>query len=126
MKSKQYLKRLIGISLAVVFVHLIAVYFQLFSISFLSILKLDIIVLLLFIGGGKLMASGFEKGPDVFVNKFLILTTFQLLAIMAILMAMIYVKLPDFRGVAFHTISVFIILLGVQSILLIETLNRKK
>ena len=126
MKSKQYLQRLISISFAVVLIHLITVYFQLFSVSFLSIVKLDIIVLLLFIGGGKLIAGGFAKGPDVFVNKFLILTTFQLLAIMTILMAMIYVKLPDFRGVAFHTISIFIILLGVQSILLIETLNRKK
>ena len=126
MKSKQYLQRLISISFLIVFAHLISVYFQLFSVSFLSVLKLDIIVLLLFIGGGKLIAGGFEKAPDVFVNKFLILTTFQLLAIMAILMAMIYVKLPDFRGVAFHTISLFVMLLAVQSILLIETLNRKK
>jgi len=124
--SKQYLKRLISISLTIVACHLITVYFNLFSVDFFSILKLDIIVLLMFISGGKLIAGGFEKEPDVFVNKFLILTTFQLLAIMAILLAMVYVKLSDFRAVAFHTISIFIILLTTQSILLIESLNRKK
>ena len=124
--SKQYLKRLISISLTIVAFHLITVYFNLFSVDFFSILKLDIIVLLLFISGGKLIAGGFEKEPDVFVNKFLILTTFQLLAIMAILLAMVYVKLSGFRAVAFHTISIFIILLTTQSILLIESLNRKK
>lgn len=107
-------------------VHFAAVYLNFFEVDLLSVIKLDIIILLLFIGGGKLIAGGLEKEPDVFVNKFLILTTFQMLAIMTILAALVYVKIPDFRSVAFHTISIFVLLLSVQSILLIESLNRKK
>ena len=126
MKSKQYLQRLISLALVTVALHIVTIALGLFSVDFNSIVKLDIIVFLLFIGGGKLIAGGFDKAPAIFVNKFLILTTFQLLAIMAILMAMVYVKLPAFRAVAFHTISIFVILLAVQSILLVETLNRKK
>ena len=126
MKSKSYLIKFLSISIALVLVHLAIVFFELLPVNFLQILKLDIIVFILFAGGSLLIAPGLEKDPDIFVNRFLILTTFQLLAMLAILAAMAYSKLPDFRHISFHTLSVFVLLLGVQSALLVRFVNKSK
>jgi len=104
--------------------HVMLISLDFFSVDFRTIVKLDAVIAILFFAGGLLIAPGLVKDPDVFVNRFLILTTVQMLAMLALLAALVYVKIPDMRGVGFHSISVFVILLGIQSVLLIRQVNK--
>ena len=70
--------------------------------------------------GAILIGPGLDKDPENFVNRFLILTTVQLLAAMSILAALAYLKMSDMRVVALQFISVFVILLAVQSFFLVK------
>ncbi len=123
MKSKKYLKCFISLAIGVFGIHIILTYLKFFDVSFLAILKLDIIVFIVFVIGALFIADALKRNAETFVNRFLILTTFQMLAMMAVLLAMIYVKFSDFRNVGFHTVSVFSILLVIQSIFLIRGVN---
>jgi len=105
--------------------HIILAYLEVFKVSFSATLKLDTIVFIVFALGALFIADGLKKNAETFVNRFLILTTFQMLAMMAVLLAMVYVKFPDFQTVGFHTISVFTILLIIQSLFLIRGVNAK-
>jgi len=125
MKSKKYLQYFLSIAIIVFGSHIILSYLEVFKVNFLAILKLDLIVLIVFALGAFFIADGLKKNAESFVNRFLILTTFQMLAMMSVLLAMVYVKFPDFAVVGFHTISVFVILLTIQSILLVRGVNSK-
>lgn len=104
--------------------HLVLIGLEVFQVDWSTMVKLDIIIAILFIAGGFIIAPGFMKEPDSFVNRFLILTTIQMLAMLAILAALAYVKIPDMRGIGFHSISVFVLLLMIQSTLLIRLVNK--
>ncbi len=123
MKSKKYLQYFLSGAIVIFGSHLIFSYLEVFKVDFLAILKLDLIVFIVFVFGAFFIAAGLNKNGETFVNRFLILTTFQMLAMMAVLLAMVYVKFPNFKIVGFHTISVFTILLTIQSILLIRGVN---
>lgn len=126
MKSKAYLFRFLLIAGFLVIAHLLLIYVDVIPADFAPIFKLDIVVFSLFALGTIVIAPGLDKAPDSFVNRFLILTTFQMLAMMSILLALVYVKTPNFQQVGFHTISIFVLLLIVQSILLVRFVNQSK
>ena len=123
MKGKKYLQYFLSVAIVVFGGHIILSYLEIFDVSFLAILKLDAIVFIVFALGALFIADGLKRSAETFVNRFLILTTFQMLAMMAVLLAMVYVKFPNFQTVGFHTISVFTILLAIQSIFLIRGVN---
>ncbi len=125
MKSKKYLQYFMSGAIVVFGSHIILAYLEVFKVSFSATLKLDTIVFIVFALGALFIADGLKKNAETFVNRFLILTTFQMLAMMAVLLAMVYVKFPDFQTVGFHTISVFTILLIIQSLFLIRGVNAK-
>lgn len=126
MKRKAYLSRFLPFAALVILLHLTLIFFKIIPADFSAIAKMDAVVAILFIGGSLLIAPGLDKAPDSFVNRFLILTTFQMLAMMTILLAMVYVKLPNFRQIGFHTISIFVLLLMVQSVFLVRFVNQSK
>jgi len=125
MKSKKYLQYFMSGAIIIFGSHIILAYLEVFKVSFSATLKLDSIVFIVFALGALFIADGLKRNAETFVNRFLILTTFQMLAMMAVLLAMVYVKFPDFKTVGFHTISVFTILLIIQSFFLIRGINAK-
>lgn len=118
--SKLFLKRFVPLVAVIIVVHLVLAFFEVFGGRFQPILVLDILLLVVFGLGAMLIGPGLDKDPENFVNRFLILTTVQLLGAMSILAALAYMKMPDMRIIALQFISVFIILLGVQSFFLVK------
>ena len=118
--SKLFLKRFVPLVAVIIVVHLVLAFFEVFGGRFQPILVLDLLLLVVFGLGAMLIGPGLDKDPENFVNRFLILTTVQLLGAMSILAALAYMKMPDMRIIALQFISVFIILLGVQSFFLVK------
>lgn len=108
----------------VVLVHIALIYFDIFRVNFKMALKLDLILFIIFSMGMQIIVPGIKKDPKNFVNRFLVLTTVQLLAVLSVLVAVTYAKIPDYKTIVFHIISVFIILMLIQSFLLIKESNR--
>lgn len=122
--SKLFLKQFVPLVAVIVILHLVLAFFEVFGGRFQSILVLDILLFILFGVGALLIGPGLDKEPESFVNRFLILTTVQLLGSMFILAALAYVKIPEMRIIALQFISVFVILLGVQSYFLIKGVKK--
>lgn len=124
-KSKGFAIRMF-VSLVVV----LTLYSALHALKILSLpLPLFKIVLLLipvvFITGGMVMSTGFGKGPDVFVGRFLILTTIQLLAVLSILVAVAYKMNTHLKAFGFQFVAIFILLMLLQSFFIIQMNNKK-
>lgn len=68
-----------------------------------------------------LMVPGFNKAPENFTMRFLILTTIQLLAVLSLIAALVYLDFPDKKRIGFHLICLFCALLASQSTLLIRS-----
>ena len=118
--SKLFLKRFVPLVAIVIILHIVFVFMDVLGGTFQSILPLDLLLFLMFGAGAMLIGPGLDKAPDNFVNRFLILTTVQLLAAMSILAALAYVNISDMRTVALQFISIFVILLAIQSFLLVK------
>ncbi len=124
--SKLFLRRFVPLVAIIVVLHIVFAFFEVFGGRFQPILILDILLLLVFGLGAILIGPGLDKDPENFVNRFLILTTIQLLGAMSILAALAYMKMPDMRIIALQFISVFIILLGVQSFFLVKGVKNQE
>jgi len=118
--SKLFIKRFVPLVAVIIIVHIALAFFEVFGGRFQSILVLDILLFVVFGLGAILIGPGLDKDPENFVNRFLILTTVQLLAAMSILAALAYLEMSDMRVVALQFISVFVILLAVQSFFLVK------
>lgn len=66
------------------------------------------------------MTAGKYKNPDSFAQRFMLLTTFQLLAILSVIAAVWYVSEPHLKAFGLQFVSVFVLLMFVQSFLLIR------
>ena len=91
-----------------------------FDGTFKTIVVLDVLLFVVFGAGAILVSPGLDKEPENFVNRFLILTTVQLLAAMSMLAALAYLKMPDMRTVALQFVAVFVVLLALQSFFLVK------
>lgn len=78
-----------------------------------------ILIPFLFIGG--VFIVGNNKGPEVFVQRFLMLTTFQFLATLAILLAVWYKMREQLKEFGIQFVVIFVVLLIIQSVLLIRS-----
>lgn len=79
----------------------------------------------LFILGIFIIAPGLIKSEENFVARFLILTTVQMLAILSIILALVYLKYPNAKAIGFQLLFVFLFLMSVQSFLLVKIKNKK-
>ena len=87
----------------------------------LALFKLMLFLIpVLFVVGAVIMIPGFKKGPENFVGRFMILTTFQMLAVLSTIAAVWYVRKSNLRDFGFQLIVLFILLMVVQSVLLIR------
>lgn len=74
----------------------------------------------LFLVGGVIVTVGNYRTPDAFAQRFLLLTTFQFIAVLSILMAVWYKAFEHLKSFGFQFISVFLVLMLIQSVLLIR------
>ena len=126
MTSKKFTLLFVAIIAVLISLHIILIEFNFFKVAIEEMVKLDVILAIVYLAGLGLIVPGLSKNPENFVGRFLILTTVQLLAAMSVLAALTYIKHPLMRDLSLHFISLFVILLGVQSILLVKSINRSK
>jgi hypothetical protein len=79
----------------------------------------------LFVSGTFIIAPGLIKSEENFVARFLILTTVQMLAILSIILALVYLKYPNAKAIGFQLLFVFLFLMSIQSFLLVKIKNKK-
>lgn len=84
---------------------------------------ISLTISIIFGGGIPLITPSFRQDPEKFVGRFLVLTTVQLLLSMSILLAFIVSKQSDAKMMCFHFISLFVIILIIQSLGLIKVAN---
>lgn len=121
MKIKSYATRFVPMVVLLLGVHLLLVYLNVFPFNFRLTLISDFALLFIFLLGVPIVSVGLKKKEEGgFVGSFLILTTIQMLSTLSVLGAFVYTKVPQFREISLQLISVFIILLIVQSIFLIK------
>ena len=124
MKSKQYNSKFL-IGLGIVFtLHFVLFSTGMFHFPLKSILSVDSFLLVLFILGTLIVSPGLDKAPDNFVNRFLILTTMQLMVAMFAILIMVVKDVDFLRPLAFHLLGVFLCLMTTQSVLLVKTINK--
>lgn len=111
--------------LIVVGLHLGLIVLSVFKINLQNQLMFDCILLLLFSLGTWLGHSGKTLNYEKFVQKFLLTTTAQLLSTMGLIAWITFSKFDHPKSLGFHTISVFVILLGFQSYFFIRKIQKK-
>lgn len=121
MKIKSYSTRFVPLVVLLLVVHILLVYLNVFPFNFRLTLISDFALLFIFLLGVPIVSVGLKKKEEGgFVGSFLILTTVQMLSTLSVLGAFVYTQVPQFREISLQLISVFIILLIVQSIFLIK------
>lgn len=124
-KTRQFVARFV-----VLLISTLILYIGLVKIAVLPILQLHAVVIciseiLIFTFGLLIIAPGISQSPEKFVMRFMVLTTFQLIAALSILLAFVVSKQADLRTLCFHFIGIFVFLLTIQSILLVK-INGKR
>lgn len=104
--------------------HFLMLHNRVISYSWYHFNVFDIAVFMVYLLGGLMFSSAFRETGEKYVMKFLVLTTFQMLAVLALVLAVVYVKVPNTRMLAFNVIGVFLSMLTVQSVLLVSGLKR--
>lgn len=113
------------LSIIVVFV----IYFMLLALGVLSLPTKIILVIVLvtvfqFMSAGMIATMGKMDQPESFAQRFLILTTFQLFVIMLILLTVRIAVAEHFKPFVAHYMSIFMVLMIVQSVLLVKLGNK--
>lgn len=124
MKSKLYTRRfLIGL-ISIFGLHLLLLSTGIFHLPLTSIFAVDAFLLVLFVLGTLIIAPGLDKSPDNFVNRFLVLTTFQLLVAMFAILVIAVGHIQHTKALGFHLLAVFLCLMTFQSVLLVKTIKK--
>lgn len=124
-KSRAFSKRFLYFLVISLGLYLQLVNMQWLKIESESALKIVGILLAIFLLGLLIVAPGLNKSAENFTLRFLILTTVQMLSVLSIILALIYLKQPEAKTIGFHLIFSFTFLLAIQSVLLIR-INEKK
>lgn len=123
-KSKSFSIRFILILLGTLITYFGLVKLSVLPISMLHAFVICLSIFMVFTLGLLIIAPGLVQGPEKFVMRFLVLTTFQLIAAMSILLAFVVSKQADVRTLCFHFIGLFAIILSIQSVLLVQINNK--
>ena len=70
--------------------------------------------------GTLIIAPGLNKSAHNFVMRFLILTTVQMIALLSVIVALIYIQFNDFRTIVIHALALFLFFMIFQSFLLVR------
>lgn len=123
MKSKLFLRFLMGIG-AVILVHIALLVSGILDFPLRTSLISDGFLFVLFIGGIRGVFTLTEKTSLPFVQAFLLLTTVQLLSMMAMLAAFVFMKVPSAKIMCLQLVTLFVVFLAMQSALLIKWVNQ--
>jgi hypothetical protein len=116
---------LILVYLSLLVIHLLCIDFGLLKGIFEQHLKVNVFLFALFSLGFLIVLPGFKKGPEQFSIRFLAMTTLQLLLMLTLILILSFNKIADVKYLGFTSISLFAILLIIQSTYLIKKMNRK-
>jgi hypothetical protein len=103
----------------------ISIYSGLAQLDIVSIksedrLIVSVVVFLLFLSGTFIMLPGFKRGPEVFVQRFFILTTVQMIGFFSIVAGFAYSKYPSAKIVIMHMLVLVLFYLILQSVMLVK------
>jgi multisubunit Na+/H+ antiporter MnhG subunit len=93
---------------------------EIFSIKPEDRLIVSVVVVLLFLSGTFIMLPGFKRGPEVFVQRFFILTTVQMIGFFSIVAGFAYSKYPSAKTVIMHMLILVLFFLILQSVMLVK------
>jgi len=124
MKSKAYKKNFLIIAFLIVICHIAILSSGIFHVPLTKLFLMDGLLFLLFLASTLIIAPGLDKASDNFVNRFLLLTTLQLLTMMVTILSLSLIKMNHFKAIGYHLLIVFIDLLSAQAILLVRKIKK--
>ena len=96
-------------------IHLLLIYFDVLGGKFPNSIFIDLIIVLLFVFAAVIGFPGIKKGGESFTQRFLIITTVQMLAMFSLIFTIFFQKIEQVKVIAFSAIGLFVILLGLQA-----------
>ena len=124
MKSKRYKTRFISILAFVIVAHVLLLCSGIFHLPLRNLILMDGFLLALFFLSSLIIAPGLDKEADNFVNRFLLLTTLQLLTMMVTVLLLSTLKIDHFKAIGYHLLIVFICLLASQAFFLVRLIKK--
>jgi hypothetical protein len=110
--------------LSVVILHISLVYFKVLGGDFPNSILVDFIIVSLFLFAALIGFSGIKKGGESFTQRFLIITTVQMLAMFTLIFTIFFQKIEHVKIIAFSAIGLFVILLGLQAYFFISGMRK--
>jgi hypothetical protein len=123
-KRKYFLKQFFLSIASIVSFYFGMVSLQIIPINPFGAVLVSLTIAFIFLLGMLIIAPSLDKDAEQFAIKFLLLTTVQLLLSFLIIGTVVFMRLEEFRRIGFHMVSLFALLLGMQSFLLIRISNR--
>jgi hypothetical protein len=123
-KRKLFSKQFFLVIASIVSMYLGMVSLQIIPINPFGAVLVSLTIAFIFLLGMLIIAPSLDKDAEQFAIKFLLLTTVQLLLSFLVIGIVVFMRLEEFRRIGFHTVSLFVLLLGMQSFLLIRISNR--
>ena len=123
-KRKYFLKQFFLSIASIVSFYFGIVSLQIIPINPFGAVLVSLTIAFIFLLGMLIIAPSLDKDAEQFAIKFLLLTTVQLLLSFLIIGTVVFMRLEEFRQIGFHMVSLFVLLLGIQSFLLIRISNR--
>ena len=124
MKSKAYKKNFLIITFIIIFCHIALLSSGIFHVPLTKLFLMDGLLFLLFLASTLIIAPGLDKASDNFVNRFLLLTTLQLLTMMITILSLSLIKMNNFKAIGYQLLVIFLALLSVQAILLVRQIKK--
>lgn len=112
------------IYLSIVLVHLGFVNYKILPGELKPMLLIDGFLLLLFILGMFLTLPVINVDPEAFSLRFLMMTTFQMLLMLSLIVYFVFSKIPNSKTLGFSSVLLFILLLVVQSVYLVRNIKK--
>ena len=123
MKSKVYKSNFLKAITVIILVHLITLFTGIFHLPLGNLFIIDGFLFSLFVASTFIISPGLDKEADNFVNRFLLLTTLQLLTMMVSVLLLSTLKIEHFKAIGYHLLIVFICLLAVQAFMLVRLIK---
>ena len=124
MKSKTFRNKIFASIFAVIGIHIILLCTGIFHLPLTNLLISDTILFSMFVLGTLIVSPGLDKAPDNFVNRFILLTTFQLMGMMFYVLVLSMTRIPYFKIIGYHTLGVFMCMLMAQAFFLVKVVKK--
>lgn len=120
MKKSNYFLYLFSAVSIVLLVYGLMHAFHLIQLPMKLFILVNTVIPLLFVGGAAILTVGKKKNPESFAQRFMLMTTFQLLTILSIIAAIWYKANIHLKSFGLQFVSVFVILMIFHSLLLVR------